>query len=98
MQVHGTKRMLFWPPGDLPRLYPYPSEHLLRRRSRVNLARPDLGRFPLFRGAGALEVVLQPGDLVFFPARWAHYTESLAASVSITCRHRSGGEEADAAE
>ena len=33
-----------------------------------------------------MEVTLSPGDAVFFPAYWAHHTESLDESVSVTCR------------
>jgi hypothetical protein len=46
-------------------------------RSRVNVCTPDLAQHPLFAGVGTLEVVLGPGDAVFFPSMWAHYTESL---------------------
>jgi hypothetical protein len=77
--VHGhAKRMLFFPPEQLPYLYLYPDTHLLRRRSRVNVAAPDLTRHPLFARTHALEAMLHPGDAVFFPPEWAHYTESLA--------------------
>ena len=34
----------------------------------------------------AMEAILEPGDTLFFPPRWAHYTESLDLSVSITYR------------
>lgn len=78
--------MLLWPPDQLPCLYPYPDTHLLRRRSRVNLAAPDLARFPLLARTAAVEAVLGPGDVLFFPSRWAHYTESLDFSISLTCR------------
>lgn len=76
-QVSGSKRMLFFSPDQLHRLYCYADTHLLRRRSRVNVSAPDLARFPLFADAAALEVVLQPGDVVCFPSYWSHYTESL---------------------
>jgi hypothetical protein len=76
VQAVGCKRMLLFAPDQLHRLYCYPDTHLLRRRSRVNLAAPDLARFPLFGGVGALEVVLQPGDVLAFPRLWAHHTES----------------------
>jgi hypothetical protein len=33
-----------------------------------------------------MEALLGPGDAVFFPAGWAHHTESLDESVSVTCR------------
>jgi hypothetical protein len=51
-------------------------------RSRVNVHSPDLAKHPLFAGVGALEVVLGPGDAVFFPSMWAHYTESLGECVA----------------
>lgn len=91
VQLAGRKRMLFWGPDQLDLLYPYPDTHLLRRRSRVNVHRPDLGRFPLLSRAAAREVVLSPGDVVFFPSRWSHYTESLDFSVSLTARLTSSG-------
>lgn len=34
----------------------------------------------------AVEAVLEPGDTLFFPPGWAHYTESLDLSVSMTYR------------
>ncbi len=34
----------------------------------------------------AVETVLEPGDTLFFPPRWAHYTESLDLSISLTYR------------
>ena len=64
--------MLFWSPDQLPHLYMYPDTHLLRRRSRVNMHAPAAaqpGRFPLLARAAALEAVLEPGDVVFFPSR-----------------------------
>jgi hypothetical protein len=36
-QVHGTKRMLLYPPSTLSRAHLYPNWHPLRRRSRVQL-------------------------------------------------------------
>ncbi|KAF8066381.1 hif1an [Scenedesmus sp. PABB004] len=78
LQLRGVKRVLLLSPEQRHRLYPYPEPHLLRRRARVNsAARPDAARFPLAAGAGALEAVLLPGDCLFFPAGWAHHTESL---------------------
>lgn len=85
-QVRGTKRMLLMHPDQLECLYTYPDTHLLRRRSRVNVAQPDTARFPLFSQVAAREVLLAPGDVLFFPRQWAHYTESCELSVSVTFR------------
>lgn len=86
IQLRGTKRMLLWSPDQLHMVYPYPNWHVLRRRGRVDPAMPNLKRFPKFAKAHAVEVVLHPGDVLFFPGYWAHYTESCTFSVSITCR------------
>lgn len=88
-QVRGRKRMLLYRPEDLDRLYPYPDDSLLRRRARVDPTAPDYAKFPAFREAEAVAAVLEPGDVLFFPPRFAHYTESLDLSVSITARFRS---------
>ncbi|KAK9864818.1 hypothetical protein WJX84_007473 [Apatococcus fuscideae] len=86
VQLQGRKRMLFWPPSDLPGLYPYHNLHLLRRRARVDPTIPDYKRFPRFRDTAAYEAIIEPGDVMFFPSCWAHYTESLESSISVTCR------------
>ena len=81
--------MLFWGPDALPCLYCYPDTHLLRRRSRVNMhAPPPPGAFPLFGRVAAAEALLEPGDVVFFPSRWAR--SSLFAPVLCYAWHRSG--------
>ncbi|EIE24680.1 Clavaminate synthase-like protein [Coccomyxa subellipsoidea C-169] len=85
-QIRGRKRLLLYPPSALSKLQPYPSWHILRRRCRLDPAKPDLKRFPDFHQIEAVETVLEPGDTLFFPPRWAHYTESLDLSISLTYR------------
>lgn len=86
IQVRGTKRMLLWSPDQLHRIYPYRNWHILRRRGKVDPVKPNFKKYPKFAEAHAMEVVLQPGDVLFFPGYRAHYTESCSFSVSITCR------------
>ena len=57
VQLQGRKRMLFWPPSDLPGLYPYHNLHLLRRRARVDPTNPDYKRFPRFRYGPPLALI-----------------------------------------
>eukprot|EP00899_Mesostigma_viride_P010045 jgi/Mesvir1/19041/Mv12803-RA.2 len=90
VQLKGRKRMLLFAPEDLHRLYPYADDHPLRRRAQVDPCLPDLERFPLFEEARGrvMEVVLNPGDVLFFPGYWAHYTESMDLSVSLSFRFK----------
>ena len=84
-QVRGTKRLLLWPSKSLRALDPYPPDHALARRLRVGvtgdeppakLRRP--WRWRARRAVGRpLEAVLRPGDVLYFPANWAHHTEAL---------------------
>ena len=69
--------MLLWHESKLRDLRPYPSDHPLARRLQVDIT----GERPLQHGADAVgdsafEAVLRPGDVIYFPARWAHHTEA----------------------
>lgn len=84
-----SKRLLLWEPSALEALKPYPAWHMLRRRARLCPTRgADLAAHPRFAAARPLEAVLEPGDVLCFPPRWAHYTESLTLSASVTYRFR----------
>lgn len=69
-QIRGRKRLLFYQPVDLGRLYPHSKLHILRRRARVDPAAPDFHRFPKFRGLEAVQAVLEPGDVLWFPGAY----------------------------
>jgi len=93
-QIHGRKRLLFFPPAAISDLYPYPTDHPLARRSRVDLyadAEARARRFPRFAAAAAAcqEVVLDAGDCVLFPPFWFHHVETLdpGPSWSLGCRY-----------
>lgn len=84
IQVVGVKRIVLWPESALPHLRPYPDDHPLARRCRVDvldrpgarrdfLARADPAGVPLVRDA-ALDAVLRPGDAIWFPSHWPHHT------------------------
>ena len=73
----GRRRMLLYQPYALRSVGLYPNWHPLRRRGR---------HFP--ESACAWEAVVEPGDVLIFPPRWAHYTESLGDRVSIAVTQR----------
>ena len=84
--VRGTKRMVFVPPNDLAALQPFPEGHLLARRTRFAATGGVQAEADRLAQVPGLQVVLQPGDVVFFGPFWAHYTLSETQCVSVTCR------------
>ena len=82
VQVKGRKRVLLFAPSQCSLLYP----HMFVKHgpgssqfSQVDVAAPDLERFPRFADAMAMVTVLEEGDAVFFPAYWYHSFEHLGA-------------------
>ncbi|XP_027492202.1 HSPB1-associated protein 1 isoform X4 [Corapipo altera] len=78
LQVEGRKRWHLFPPGDTSFLYPtripYEESSVF---SKVNVANPDLKRFPKFRNSTAHVVTLSPGQVLLVPRHWWHYVESI---------------------
>ena len=79
--VSGHRRFTFFPPDQLANLYVGPLEFTPAGQptSMVNVAAPDLVRYPRFAQALAVAEVaeLEPGDAVFIPNLWWHNVESL---------------------
>jgi len=80
--VAGSRRFTLFPPEQFKNLYLGPVDHTPAGRavSMVDLADPDLDRFPRFAEALAHAQVaeLQPGDAIFIPSLWWHQVEALA--------------------
>jgi [protein]-arginine 3-hydroxylase / protease len=51
--------------------------------SSVNIEAPNLSRFPLFRDAEFCHTIMQPGDMLFIPARCWHFVKALSTSISV---------------
>ena len=80
--VAGSRRFTLFPPEQFRNLYLGPIDHTPAGRpvSMVDLADPELNRFPRFADALAHAQVadLQPGDAIFIPSLWWHQVEALA--------------------
>ena len=95
MQVVGTKRVLLFPrtsglTDDDVSLseqgaWTYAgSGGTQYNTSPVNVEDPDLAKYPLFASSPpAIECTLNPGDVLFIPAKWWHHVRSLSRSVSV---------------
>jgi hypothetical protein len=82
-QVVGRKRVTLFPSGNLRSMYPRSPFANKSNFSRVDVMRPDFERFPRFRGVGAYQTQLDPGDMLYIPIHWFHHVVSLDAAISI---------------
>lgn len=83
VQIHGRKKLLLFPPQQSRSLY-YPCLSLGHvNYSPVDVEAPDYERFPLFKRATPLEVLLAPGEILFIPVRWWHYARALEPTISL---------------
>lgn len=44
----------------------------------------NLDRYPNFPSDDYLDIILEPGDLLFIPYKWWHFIKSLTPSVSVS--------------
>lgn len=81
--VAGRRRFTVFAPDQVAKLYPGPFELTPAGTpvSMVDLAHPDLERYPRFAEALANAEVaeLEPGDAIYIPYHWWHAVDSLAA-------------------
>lgn len=79
MQLHGEKRVLLYPPRAGAGLYLEGSSSPVVGPAVDGEGGGWPAEFPAYEQArrAALEVVLQPGDVLYIPALWAHRVEAL---------------------
>jgi hypothetical protein len=79
--VCGRRRFTLFPPQQIDNLYIGPLDFAPTGApmSLVQLAAPDLKRFPKFKTAlaAAVSCELGPGDAIYIPPLWWHHVESL---------------------
>lgn len=85
-QIAGRKRFILYPFEQTPYLYPSDIFDYQSVFSEVNLDQPDLDRHPAFAKAKALEVELEPGEMLFIPNKMWHQVIALDNSISISRR------------
>lgn len=83
-QLYGTKKFTLFKPSNWPGLYPYPFLHPSHAQAQVNVSDfSETVNFPLVAKVQAVEVTLEPGDLLYMPPLWFHHVESMSVSISV---------------
>lgn len=77
-QIHGSKKFTLIP-GEQSK-YCYMRNW---RWSSVDAETPDYGEFPLFRKVDKVDVILNPGDVLFIPSGMLHQVKNLSYSISF---------------
>jgi histone arginine demethylase JMJD6 len=78
-QIYGRKKFIVFAPDQTKYLYLKP-----RNFSEVNVEKPDLEKFPLFKQAKATTFILEPGEFLFVPSKWWHTTKMLSPSITLS--------------
>ena len=79
-QVVGSKKLMLYPPADSEYLYPSIRENY----THVSLVdKEHLGDFPRFKEAHPIELILEPGDILYLPMYWWHEVLSMDTSISV---------------
>lgn len=82
-QIYGRKKIVFYPPYEEEYLYPYRAFN----RYRSCWTGPDAvdyERYPLFKNANPIEVIINPGEAILIPFGWYHCVYALDPLMSIS--------------
>ena len=82
-EVYGSKHIRLFDPAQSELLYPYPKDSVMYYLSFVDCDNPDFDTYPEFRKARPWQCVLEPGELLYLPARWWHHVRSLDDAISV---------------
>ena len=78
-QVSGRKRVRIVPSSQQPRLY-----NNVGVFSDVDPENPDFARHPEFRKATVIDLILEPGEVLFMPVGWWHHVRALDPSLMVS--------------
>ena len=78
IHVSGTKKVVFFEPNDIDRLYMNGDKSEI-----LDIDNPDYEKYPLFLNIKRHECLLMPGDVLFIPALWFHNVLALDFSISV---------------
>jgi hypothetical protein len=81
--IRGRKRFLLFEPDQGKNLYRSPLLSSTPHLARVDLASPDVVRFPRLRFARGWEATVEQGDLLYIPERFWHWARAVEDTLSV---------------
>ncbi len=78
-QVSGRKGVILISSHQAHLVYNYLGVH-----SEVDCEMPDYKKYPLFKDVDRIEIVLQPGEVLFLPVGWWHHVRALDVSITVS--------------
>ncbi|MBK9320213.1 MAG: cupin-like domain-containing protein [Bacteroidetes bacterium] len=79
-QIYGSKEFILYPPEQSEFMYPRKDNPKL---SHVDPIHPDFEKFPLFKNAKPIRVMVHPGETILFPTGWWHSTQMYEPCISL---------------
>lgn len=83
-QLHGSKEVMLFAPDQFSRVYPRRFYQTSFAFSEVDWHNPDPVRYPKIKRAEAIRFTLEPGEILFIPVHWWHYTAVEGITFSVT--------------
>ncbi|MEH2354885.1 cupin-like domain-containing protein [Nostoc sp.] len=85
VQIRGRKRILLFPPSNYLSFYPPLKDNSgFGHHSKVNPDIPNLELFPKFPWEEKIEVILQPGEMLYIPPFWWHHVTAVDENISLS--------------
>lgn len=78
-QLYGRKEFIVFPRGQEAYLYP----EGIGCSSPINILQPDYDKYPLYRAATPVRVVVEPGETIFIPNGIWHTTVAVTHNISV---------------
>lgn len=79
----GRRRFRLWSPDQALLVYAMPNFHPKFQGCFLDARHPDRARFPRFAEAQAVELVLEPGEVLYLPFGWFHDVTVLEHGLTI---------------
>jgi hypothetical protein len=78
-QVYGRKRVRMLPPTET-----FLHRGAMSMYAQLDPEKPDAKRFPEWKDARVIDVVVEPGEALFIPVGWWHHVRSLDVAISFS--------------